>query len=343
MDKSKLLRATLTAHLRKYNPSHAEMLADYMVTLLENGKADNMHAELETFVGYSDAREIMEWLHSEQIRLGFLPFPNNNNNTISSNTNGEGDARNIIKARNYSHLKYETEDGEEEEVRPSRGLEELTMEDMQPLRHKPVKCPYLPNCRASPGTCAYYHPTENCRYFPNCQYGSACLYYHPPQPCRFQDKCKNPNCNYLHTTVYGSTTFKMCRYGDKCRNENCAFAHSNGQPCRFGGMCTNVGCPFEHPADRLMERQVRYSKINVQCRFGKRCAKADCPFVHMNEEEPLAPQAVNNKWYHRDSVTKIWFIFSQGALLSKVLLQPFCASIHTRIDERVLALPFPAF
>ena len=285
MDKTKLLMATLTAHLRNYNEAHAEMLADYMVTLFENGKGDNIHTELMTFVGPQDAQAIMDWFHNEVHRLGLTSVE-------KSNSTGGEDARSIIQARQSRHQQeYQARSmgEEEEEVRPSRGLEGLTAEDMQPLRLKPVKCPYSPNCRAPPGTCPYYHPTENCHYFPNCQYGPACLYYHPPQPCRFQDKCKNPTCNYQHqphhaaahySTLNKNNVGTACRYGSKCRNENCYFAHNNGQPCRFGGMCTNGGCPFKHPPERQVERQVRYSKINVQCRFGRQCAKADCPFVH---------------------------------------------------------------
>ncbi|KAI8807501.1 hypothetical protein BJ742DRAFT_308363 [Cladochytrium replicatum] len=44
---------------------------------------------------------------------------------------------------------------------------------------KKGKCIYGQGCINKDHGCAYFHPTEMCRYFPDCKFGNGCMYIHP--------------------------------------------------------------------------------------------------------------------------------------------------------------------
>ena len=44
---------------------------------------------------------------------------------------------------------------------------------------KKIKCRYWPKCKETDDKCPYFHPKEECKFFPNCQNGQKCLYIHP--------------------------------------------------------------------------------------------------------------------------------------------------------------------
>lgn len=281
---NKILLASLTAQIASYDSNNASPLAEYILVLIKNeSSTEKLYQEVSSFVGGRSATLIIEWLDEEMKRLGLL------NSNLKDDIK---DARSIIEKNRKSNS---TNSEIANEIRPSRGLEDLEAKDLQPLViAKPVKCPHFPHCHDT--ACAFAHPSELCKFFPNCQYGSACLYVHPLLPCRFQGKCKNSTCNYQHVLPasgkhYASTlplvncsgarlkSTVVCRFADGCKNENCPFVHPVKYPCRLGLKCTDGTCPFEHAFERS---SLKYSKINVPCRFGKRCAKADCPYLHNN-------------------------------------------------------------
>jgi hypothetical protein len=291
---NKVLLASLTAQIIPYDSDNAPSLAEYILVLIRNGSSkEHLFREASSFVGNRHAKAILDWLFMEVKRLQPRgQSPEGKELDDNMDLGKVDDARNIIdEKRKLFNNKSKWENiGSSDEAQPSRGLEDLKPQDMQPLFSKTLtKCSYFPHCNDT--SCTLVHPTELCKYFPNCQYGDSCIYIHPVLACRFQEKCKNPNCNYQHhspatlqklSSVGVFTRAKstiVCRFGEKCRNENCSFMHPVKVPCRLGLACSDVYCPFEHPIERQAKTPC-YSKINVQCRFGKKCAKADCPFMH---------------------------------------------------------------
>ena len=294
---NKVLLASLTAQIVPFDSDNAPSLAEYILVLIYNGSSkEHLFREVSSFVGNRQAKTILDWLFIETKRLHPRSLSSESCGIEEKKDQGKvDDARSIIdeKRKPYSNRTKWEDAGtidESREAQPSRGLEDLRPQDMQPLVGKPLtKCPYFPHC--SDTSCTLVHPTELCKYFPNCQYGDACVYIHPVLACRFQERCKNPSCNYQHhspatlhklssvNTFTRSKSTVVCRFGEKCRNENCPFMHPVKVPCRLGIACSDVYCPFEHPIER-QAKTTCYSKINAQCRFGKKCAKADCPFIH---------------------------------------------------------------
>ena len=160
------------------------------------------------------------------------------------------------------------------------------------------RCPDFPNCELSAEQCPNVHPTEICKYFPNCMFGKDCLYIHPPVPCRFGTRCTNPLCNFTHDTTNNNNTNPppaalniMCKFGARCQRPNCPFLHPVNMPCPHGAQCIRPACPFTHPVDHAAPAPK--SMINRPCRFGKFCAKADCPYQHVNKENIGSGNVVN--------------------------------------------------
>mmetsp|Transcript_2890 Transcript_2890/g.4922 ORF Transcript_2890/g.4922 Transcript_2890/m.4922 type:complete len:81 (+) Transcript_2890:718-960(+) len=53
-----------------------------------------------------------------------------------------------------------------------------------------VKCKHYPNCNYSDEECPYFHPSEDCKYFPACTNGEKCLFIHPEVICKFGVNCQ---------------------------------------------------------------------------------------------------------------------------------------------------------
>lgn len=181
------------------------------------------------------------------------------------------------------------------------------------------KCPFYPSCPAPPGTCAFYHPSEPCMYFPNCINSRACLFIHPAIPCKFQAMCANPVCNYAHTessvsSISSSSSLSsgsssgvsvshngnatlvlkasiLCKFHPKCAVPSCPFLHPSQTTCKYGLMCTRPDCIFAHPTGR--NGLVSRSKVMAPCRFGKSCTRMNCPFQHEQPEPAISNGSIN--------------------------------------------------
>lgn len=125
------------------------------------------------------------------------------------------------------------------------------------------RCKYFPSCTNS--ECEYFHPSGQCKAFPNCKFADNCLYIHPK--CKFDLTCNRNGCNFSHTTAtvtaapplsshvvpvqnYKTITANpitptMCKYYPNCSNTQCTFFHPKA--CRFGRNCMNKNeCNFYH-------------------------------------------------------------------------------------------------
>ena len=56
-------------------------------------------------------------------------------------------------------------------------------------KKKLVKCKHYPNCAKPAEECPFFHPTEDCKYFPACTMGEKCIYRHPEIDCKFGFSC----------------------------------------------------------------------------------------------------------------------------------------------------------
>lgn len=158
-------------------------------------------------------------------------------------------------------------------------------------KEKAVRCPQFPVCKAE--SCPFFHPTEQCRFFPNCSFPDACLYVHPVIPCRFQEHCSNPSCNFQHAASFSivtTTTTTNAPVGQS--NQPVPIQQQANPPqaavavplliqspmilqasqqnrilCRYFPKCTAPACPFLHPS-------------SVVCRFGEACIRVDCLYAH---------------------------------------------------------------
>lgn len=114
---------------------------------------------------------------------------------------------------------------------------------LHPLQKKatPVKCQFWPNCKKP--NCSFHHPTETCKLFPHCPYGTKCFYIHPSTPCNFGSNCTRPNCQFTHPTavnivpvptpiisspyMQSPTSTVKCAYGLSCHKPGCKYLHPN--------------------------------------------------------------------------------------------------------------------
>jgi len=96
---------------------------------------------------------------------------------------------------------------------------------------KSQRCIFYPNCTKE--DCPFIHPTDTCRYFPNCPYGNQCIYEHPP--CKYAGKCSRKDCIYFHPI--NSTV--DCKNGFACSNKTeCVFKHPP-IACKYSNSCPN--------------------------------------------------------------------------------------------------------
>jgi hypothetical protein len=131
-------------------------------------------------------------------------------------------------------------------------------------RPRVERCKFWPRC-TNP-ECTYHHPTEVCKNFPECQFGSSCLYVHPVSPilCKFGVRCLNGSCTFIHPP----RVLKACKSGYACNNFSCRYAHPV-EGCKFGMSCTKTSCPFTHA---------------TACRYGSDCHLPSCHFAHFSKE-----------------------------------------------------------
>mmetsp|Transcript_901 Transcript_901/g.564 ORF Transcript_901/g.564 Transcript_901/m.564 type:complete len:89 (+) Transcript_901:1379-1645(+) len=72
----------------------------------------------------------------------------------------------------------------------------------EPIDKKKQRCRHWPGCKFSNEECEYFHPTEQCQFFPKCTYGDKCLYLHPETECKFGENCTRINCSYKHPPTH---------------------------------------------------------------------------------------------------------------------------------------------
>ena len=71
------------------------------------------------------------------------------------------------------------------EEKPKQRSKSPTREAVNPARAASkgklnvTKCIFGPECHNKDKGCHYYHPTELCKFYPDCTYGTDCLYIHP--------------------------------------------------------------------------------------------------------------------------------------------------------------------
>ncbi|GMS79094.1 hypothetical protein PENTCL1PPCAC_1269, partial [Pristionchus entomophagus] len=123
-------------------------------------------------------------------------------------------------SRNRSYLSNSAEYSDEDESPVTKPLEQ--------------RCRFFPGCENK--KCAYIHPKENCKAFPNCPYGGACLYVH--KTCPKDGVCVKLNCNHEHY-VRRSIGKLWCRNGSVCKKQRCDFLHPKEckAPCSSPGTC----------------------------------------------------------------------------------------------------------
>jgi len=155
---------------------------------------------------------------------------------------------------------------------------------------KKTRCLYWPLCERD--SCAFFHPQELCKHFPNCSYGEKCLYIHPqlPNPSTypttqpfpvFSRPCKRGF--VCSRTINGQSCYfshpeEACRYGKWCVNfstNSCKYSHA--QICKFGPICSNPSCTFAHVSNK-----------GIKCKFDKTCNNESCPYLHEDETNRLS-------------------------------------------------------
>jgi hypothetical protein len=187
--------------------------------------------------------------------------------------------------QNIEQAKQEVEEEEEEEEA------EEGVSSVGDATQKRKRCMFWPAC-TNPN-CVYFHPTEQCKAFPNCIFGKKCLYIHPALPCKFGLHCTRPNCAYTHpppvlaaaaavrmaqksmaiaagpghpSAKKPKTQLPPCRNGFACSTPGCKYLHPAG-PCKFMKACTKgSACPFSH---------------GPPCRYGAKCTVIGCTYAHL--------------------------------------------------------------
>jgi len=219
---------------------------------------------------------------------------------VKKEKRNENDSLGIKKSKSKSHLKRNfkvqftvTLPEETAVVGPKRKLKKDEDDETASKKPKPLtRCTFWPSCTRS--DCPFYHPTEHCKFFPNCSFGSNCLNIHPNIPCMFGSDCKNPNCQFNHPpksipckngfacTVSGCTFSHppiACKFGDACMNgRSCLFSHA--PPCKFGIECVRPDCSFAHPPPYSVPQSK--STLPIPCKFGDSCTIPNCKFFHSN-------------------------------------------------------------